>query len=282
MTGLQQLTTEYDVATWRLLDTGWQDGATNMAIDEAILQAVSSGYSPPTLRFYGWNPPSLSLGYAQPAGVVDVAACVERGWDVVRRPTGGRAILHIDELTYSVCVPESEPRVHGGVLASYRRLSDALAAGLERLGLNPARAEPDGADDATKGPACFDAPSNFEITIGAHKLVGSAQARKQGVVLQHGTLPLYGDITRIAEALEGDEGRQAKIRQRLLESAITLEASLGRCVPYEEVVALLSQGFAATLNLQLEIGTLSPWELERAQTLRADKYGSDGWTRRRQ
>ena len=288
--------TQYSIATWRLLETGWQDGATNMAIDEAILQAVASGHSPPTLRFYGWNPPCLSLGYAQTWSVVDSASCREQGWDVVRRPTGGRAILHIDELTYSVCAPENEPRVHGGVLASYRRLSDALAAGLELLGLNPARAQPVAEDGKARdssssnsvlsplpvhGPVCFDRPSNFEITIGARKLVGSAQARKLDVVLQHGTLPLYGDITRIASALNGDERRRSAIRRRLQESATTLQASLGRHVSYEQVVPPLSQGFAATLNLALETGSLTPWELQQTAAIRAEKYANDNWTRRR-
>lgn len=270
----------YDVAVWRLLDTGWQDGASNMAIDEAILRAVASGHSPPTLRFYGWDPPCLSLGYAQSWDVVNRATCERHGWGVVRRPTGGRAILHIDELTYSVCAPESEPRVEGGILTSYRRLSDALAAGLARLGLRPARAPGQGSEANGGGPACFDAPSNFEITIGGRKLIGSAQARKQGVVLQHGTLPLYGDITRIAEAITNNEEQQTGIRQRLLESAITLEESLGQRLSYDHVVTKLGEGFGEALNLRLEPGELSAWEGEQAQIIRAEKFANEAWTRR--
>lgn len=272
---------EYPVTTWRVLDTGWQDGATNMAIDEALMAGVASGKSPPTLRFYGWDPPCLSLGYAQHWTVVDADACARQGWDVVRRPTGGRAILHIDELTYSVCVPENEPRVQGGLLASYRRLSDALAAGLEGLGLSLARAQPQGAngsDDA--GPACFDRPSNFEITVGGRKLVGSAQARKKGVVLQHGTLPLYGDVTRIALALAGDQARRANIQSRLVDSATTLEASLGRRVTYDDVGSKLAQGFAAALNLRLEPGDLTSWELENVQHIRDAKFANQEWSKR--
>src|SRR5690606_17978475 len=103
--------THYELATWRLLETGWQGGATNMASDEAIMEAVAAGEQPPTLRFYGWQPACLSLGYSQPWQVVDWESCAARGWDVVRRPTGGRAILHVDELTYSVVGPEHEPRL---------------------------------------------------------------------------------------------------------------------------------------------------------------------------
>lgn len=266
--------------TWRLLNTGWQDGATNMAIDEALMAGISSGNSPPTLRFYGWNPPCLSLGYAQAWTVADVEACARSGWDIVRRPTGGRAILHIDELTYSVCVPDEEPRVRGGLLASYRRLSDALAAGLEGLGIVLARAQPQSRNGGDEGPACFDRPSNFEITVGNRKLVGSAQARKKGVVLQHGTLPLYGDVTRIAQALAGDDQRRARIQSGLRDSATTLEASLGRRVPYDEVAGRLAEGFAAALNLRLEPGELSTWELEKVQHIRREKFGNLEWSRR--
>lgn len=273
--------TNYPVATWRLLDTGWQDGATNMAIDEALMAGVSSGKSPPTLRFYGWDPACLSLGYAQKWTVADVDACARNGWHIVRRPTGGRAILHIDELTYSVCVPDAEPRVRGGLLASYRRLSDALAAGLEELGLTLARAQPGRENgNGEEGPACFDRPSNFEITVGGRKLVGSAQARKKGVVLQHGALPLYGDVTRIAQALAGDDARRARIRDGLLDSATTLEANLGHRVSYDEVAARLARGFATALNLRLEPGDLSQWELENARRIREEKFGNAEWSMR--
>jgi lipoate-protein ligase A len=106
-----------------------------MAVDEAILLAVAEGSAPPTLRFFGWEPPCLSLGYAQPVTDVDLDRLRARGWELVRRPTGGRAILHTDELTYSVVAPMAEPRVRGGVIESYRQLSAGLLRGLEILGL---------------------------------------------------------------------------------------------------------------------------------------------------
>ena len=256
-----------------------QDGATNMAIDEAILEAVAAGDSPPTLRFYGWKPACLSLGYAQQAAVADWEACAAFGWDVVRRPTGGRAILHVDELTYSVCAPEGEPRVAGTVLESYRRLSDALAEGLELMGLKPARARADGAGES--GPACFDGPANYEITIAGRKLVGSAQARRLGVVLQHGSLPLTGDIGRISRALavEGEEARTA-IARGLARQAITLENSLGREISFAEAARFLADGFRRALNLELAPDELTVREWERARAIRAEKYGNRAWTRR--
>lgn len=271
----------YRPATWRLLNTGWRDGPTNMAVDEAIAEAVAAGKSRPTLRFYGWDPACLSLGYGQSWAVADWEACAGRGWDVVRRPTGGRAILHVDELTYSVCAPESEPRVRGGVLESYQRLSAALARGLTLLGVEPERAPHAGGRQKVKGPVCFDLPSSYEVTVGGRKLVGSAQARKKGVVLQHGTLPLYGDIGRILHALCLQSPRErARMEARLRQTATTLEASRGRRVEFDEAANALQRGFSAALALTLEEEPLSAGEWSRVEELRAEKFADDAWTRR--
>lgn len=274
-------TDSYDSATWRLLKTGWQDGPTNMAIDEAIAQAVTAGDSRPTLRFYGWDPACLSLGYGQSWTVANWEACAGRGWDVVRRPTGGRAILHVDELTYSVCAPEKEPRVRGGVLESYQRLSAALARGLRLMGVEPERAPHAGGPQGAKGPVCFDLPSSYEIIVAGRKLVGSAQARRKGAVLQHGTLPLYGNIGRILHALcvESPEKR-SRIETRLRQTATTLEASLGRRVEFDEAAAALQKGFSAALSLTFEEEPLTTKEWERARQIRAEKFANDAWTRR--
>ncbi len=201
---------EYPPATWRLLNTGSADGATNMAIDEAILTAVAEGKSPPTLRFFAWEPPCLSLGYNQAIAEVDIARCQQAGVDIVRRPTGGRAILHTDELTYSIIAPQSEPRLVGGVVESYRRLSAGLVKGLHLLGVDVAQAGAGHAQDAEVSAACFDAPSAYEITARGKKLMGSAQVRRKEAVLQHGTLPLQGDITRICHylAVPSEERRE--------------------------------------------------------------------------
>ncbi|MEW5989181.1 MAG: lipoate--protein ligase family protein [Chloroflexota bacterium] len=271
----------YPPAAWRLIQTGFQNGPSNMALDEAILEAVAAGDSPPTLRFYGWQPTCLSLGYGQNWEAADFDACARLGWDVVRRPTGGRAILHVDELTYSVCAPVNEPRVQGGVLESYQRLSEALLRGLKLMGLEPARAKPYYEDRGEPGPACFDGPSNYEITIGQRKLVGSAQVRKQGVVLQHGTLPLFGDVTRIALALFFDlPGQRLAVQSRLHYRATTLEQSLGRWVAFDEAAHFMRQGFEQALGLTLLESLPTPQELERAAALQAEKYATDRWTKR--
>ena len=108
--------------TWRLLSTGFADGPTNMAVDETIMESVGEGMAAPTLRFYGWHPPCISIGYAQRLEKeIDLEKCREDGIQWVRRPTGGRAILHTDELTYSLALAADDPRVRGGVMESYRR-----------------------------------------------------------------------------------------------------------------------------------------------------------------
>jgi lipoate-protein ligase A len=279
---LTEWTEEYPLTTWRLLNTGSADGATNMATDEAILTAVTEGESLPTLRFFAWQPPCLSIGYNQAVDEVDITECQQAGVDVVRRPTGGRAILHTDELTYSIVAPQSEPRVAGGVVESYRRLSAGLVRGLRLLGVDVAQAEARHGQDADVSAACFDAPSAYEVTAGGKKLVGSAQVRRREAVLQHGSLPLRGDITRICRYLvvPSEEQRQA-LRQELRARATSLELVLGRVVPFAQVVEALVRGFSEGLNLHLEPGELSGHELALVQQFRREKYTAEAWNFRK-
>jgi lipoate-protein ligase A len=263
----------YPETTWRLIRSQAGDGATNIAVDEAILRAVAAGEAPPTLRLYAWAPPCISLGRGQPVDDVDRQAVKAAGYDLVRRPTGGRAILHIDELTYSVIAPETEPRVAGGVVESYRRLSMGLVRGLERLGIADIVADQRVGNRGHEGPVCFELPSDYEITVGGKKLVGSAQMRAQGVVLQHGAVPLYGDIAGICPLLACHPDPR-RVRAR----ATTVERALGRGVSWEQAAEALAAGFAEALNLALEVGQLMTEELARARALRAEKYAGDAWT----
>ncbi len=266
---------EYPPATWRLLRSGPADGATNMAIDEAILRAVTVGVAPPTLRLYAWQPPCLSLGRAQPLADVDQEALRAAGFDLVRRPTGGKAILHADELTYSVIVPEAEPRVAGGIVESYCRLSAGLVRGLALLGVAGVEVSGQTQERVSRGPVCFEEPSDYEIVAGGRKLVGSAQMRTRGVVLQHGALPLWGDIARICALLTARPDPQY-VRAR----ATTVEETVGRKAAWDEAADGLAAGFAEALNLRLEAGVLTDEERAWAEELRAQKYAADAWTRR--
>ena len=268
--------------TWRLVLSPPADGPTNMALDESILEAVAAGESPPTLRLYAWNPPCLSLGHAQSVADIDMARLQQRGWDLVRRPTGGRAILHTDELTYAIMLPASNPHVAGGVLPSYRHLSQGLVRGLQHLGLGIEVASPEPlSPEARENPICFEVPSAYEIEAAGRKLIGSAQLRRQGAVLQHGTLPLWGDLTRICDALVfEDEAARANARAKLRQRAATVEELAGRPISWQEAAEAFVAGFHEALGLDLVPGEIKPSEQSRAEALRAERYAHPAWTRR--
>ncbi|MBN1450737.1 MAG: lipoate--protein ligase family protein [Anaerolineales bacterium] len=266
---------------WRLLTTPPARGAWNMAVDEAILEHVEHGKTFPTLRLYAWDPPCLSLGRAQPFMDVDTTRLEARGWDVVRRMTGGRAILHTDELTYSVTGPADEPRLVGTVLESYNRLARALLAAVQDLSLPVEMKEGKAENDGQPNPVCFEVPSTYEITVGGKKLIGSAQARRKDGVLQHGSLPLTGDLTRICLALVfPDEPTREAAMGRLLARATTVESVLGQQVAWGTAAQAFVRAFEAQLGLELEAGELSESELARAEELVREKYAHPSWTER--
>ncbi len=246
-----------------------------MAMDEAILRAVADGRVPPTLRLYAWEPPCLSLGRGQSMADVDIERLEGAGFDLVRRPTGGKSILHVDELTYSVVAPETEPRVAGGIVESYRRLSAGLMAGLEGLGVAGLAADQRAENHRLDGPVCFEVPSDYEVTAGGRKLIGSAQMRASSTVLQHGAVPLTGDVARICPLLAA---RPDPVRVRA--RATTVEEALGRPVTWDEVAGAVVAGFAGALNLHLEPGALTDAERVWAGKLRADKYATGEWNGR--
>lgn len=264
----------------RILYSPAQDGITNMASDQAIMEAVGEGSAPPTLRLYGWSPPCLSLGYAQRRRDVDETRLQARGWGLVRRPTGGRAILHADELTYSISLPQDHPLVEGDIVTSYHRLSNALREGLLRL-----RVETSAQAQHKRGAAtavCFETPGDYEITAQGKKLLGSAQVRRHKAVLQHGSLPLSGDISRICEVLHyPSESDRARARQQVAARASTLEAVAGRRISWEEAAAALVAAFTECFGFSARPEALSPQESLRLEHLRRELYGSTAWMNKR-
>ena len=257
-------------------------GKRNMAVDEAIMNAVIAGESAPTLRFYAWEPACLSLGYGQSVRDADLERIADRGWHIVRRATGGRAILHVDEVTYSLAFPDTHSLAEGGIIESYRRISAGLMRGLELLNLHTASERKEGRVRHS-GPVCFETPSHYEITTtDGRKLVGSAQLRRRGGVLQHGTLPLHGDVTRICDALTFDsvavrDDAKMTVRRR----AATLQDALGDILPWQQVVDALIIGFQETFAVDLVPGALSAQEIADADRIEAEKYGTQAWTERR-
>ncbi|MGB9660843.1 MAG: lipoate--protein ligase family protein [Moorellaceae bacterium] len=267
---------------WRLVDTGVADGATNMAIDEAILHQHRTGRVPPTLRFYCWKPPTISLGYAQSVEKeIDLSTLRERGLGLVRRLTGGRAVLHDREVTYSLVVREDQPLVEGGVLPSYLRIARVLARGLKALGAEVELATGKKHAGEHSSAACFDAPSWYEITVEGRKLIGSAQTRKGGAVLQHGSIVFKQNIEDLFAVLKfSSPERRQKLKERFSQQACGLEEVLGRPVPPAEVKEAIIKAFAEIYNIRLVPDELTPEERILAEELRV-KYASEEWNRRR-
>jgi lipoyl(octanoyl) transferase len=253
-------------------------GAWNMALDEALLESSGAHVSLPTLRFYSWEPPCLSLGYAQPSSDADLAKLKKLGWNMVRRPTGGRAILHTDELTYSITASVDEPLVQGSILESYRRLSQALLAGLKNLGIHALAIPKKDGLNPSKKPVCFESPSDYEITVKGKKIIGSAQARRLNGVLQHGAIPFKGDLTRINQVLQFDEtcDREAA-NKRLLSHAATLADVIGSEPSFQGVRKAFIDGFQNTFNLEFTFSEPTEKEIARTEELMKTKYDNTEW-----
>ena len=256
---------------WRLLVTEPADGATNMAIDEALWRGLREGTSPPTVRFFAWEPPTVSLGYGQPIGRdVDVEACRRLGVGLVRRPTGGSAIYHDGperELTYCVTAATDDLGTSADLLETYHWIARALVRGLRTLG---APAEIVAVSDAGPIPAfCFARSGRYEIEVGGRKLVGSAQRRHGRHLLQHGSVLLGVDAPRLRALFPTTPDPLATLT--------TLEAALGHRPKFDDVAAALAAAFESEHGLRLAPGGLGPAEAARVETLAREKYATDAW-----
>jgi len=264
-----------NTSPWRLLLDPAADGAWNMAVDEALLESRVAGADtqPTTFRLYGWNPPALSLGRGQAqAAAHDPVYLREQGIDLVRRPTGGLAVLHEFEVTYCVCGPLRRDPFPGGVLDTYRQLAAAWLVALKQLGLMATSVpERSGAAGQSRqlGESCFAIPSAHEITVEGRKLVGSAQLRRRNAFLQHGSILLRSDPARLARATGGKEES---------ERFTDLESALGRRVERQELESALVSALEHEFETTLQPGTLTAGETDIATRLYSWKYCSAAWT----
>jgi lipoate-protein ligase A len=253
---------------WRLLDTGAATGAYNMALDKAVLSEVEAGNSPPTLRSYGWDPPCISLGHSQKAEAeLDAAAVAAAGYDVVTRPTGGRAVLHIDELTYSVMAPfEAAPWCATQAL-SYRMISQALARVLDKDGLGVAldRGYPVEKPQHLRAMTpCFSSTARSEVVWGDRKVVGSAQRRFRSAFLQHGSILISDKHRGIVDCLRLEPGRREEYLEILDKNAVSLERIMGRPLEWTQVARGFLPRLAEALGVQAYIGAPTERELALA------------------
>ena len=265
---------------WRLLETGFCEATFNMAVDEAILLSCIQGEAPPTLRFYGWRPAAVSVGYFQSMlKEVDVEACKKLDIDYVRRPTGGRAVLHDVELTYSIVVPEGTSPLPEGLLGSYRMISEAIQEGLRVLGVEATIvSSKSGNRTRASSAACFNISTQCELAVGGRKIVGSAQLRRGKTILQHGSIPLDLDANRLFTVLKVPVGEQRVcLIQQAQERMTGLRQILGRAVTFAELAQALKTGWERRFETELVPGELSPQEKKLSEKLAREKYSSREW-----
>ncbi|MCX5833186.1 MAG: biotin/lipoate A/B protein ligase family protein [Deltaproteobacteria bacterium] len=265
--------------TWRYLPFAESGAFENMATDEALLRHAGTAPAIPTLRFFGWDPPAVSLGYFQDAmKEVNLSYCREHGIDVVRRPTGGKAVFHDCEVTYSLVAGENHPLFPRGILGTYQVISSAILKALSKLGVE-AEMTADGRSRAPDGLAafCFSVPSRYELLVEGRKICGSAQTRSRGVFLQHGSILVDFDPVRTAAVLlSPGESVEQKIRE--MERAVTsLRGHLKEKISPLGLTRVLLEGFEEVFHVRIMPGELTPEERTMKERLLREKYTLEKW-----
>lgn len=255
---------------WRLIDSGPCDAAYNMALDEAIAISVRNGEAAPTLRFYGWESLSVSIGSFQNIAEIDTEYCTNNNIPVVRRPTGGRGILHGDELTYSFSA-RNEGDFSGGLLESYRKLSIAFKSAMESAGLMVSLKEKrESGRNLKRSPICFKSTSFGEISINSIKIIGSAQKRWNDAFLQQGSIPYSIDYERTSSVFKINTNFSKNEMLGLREIVKNFNAD-----SFKEAIRL---SFESVFNIKLVDSHLSVHEQEIAHLLLQEKHLNPIWT----
>lgn len=264
---------------FRFLDTYIQDAALNMAIDEAIHIHHLRGDVPPTLRVFRWRQPSISLGRFQSIErEIESERCQQLGVDLVRRPTGGRAVYHRDEFTYSIVIGK-QYGVPSGVVAAYAHLAQGLLSALQGLGVQAELSD----ERVSKQPsaACFASSTQADLTSGGFKLVGSAQVWKEDALLQQGSLPLDDRASEFFSLLRyPSEAARAEALSQYREKTTPLH-TFSPAAEWEDVARAFRHGFSAALQAEFVSGELSKAEWKLAQHLVEEKYSKLEWRRER-
>jgi len=276
---------------WRLIKDSYYTGFMNMAIDEAIMIVHREGLVPPTIRFYQWSPPAVSLGYFQNLEKeIDVDACKDIGVDIVRRPTGGKAVLHDKELTYSFIIKENHSLVNDSILETYKKISGGIIRGLSYLGITAElvplreniRSTPSGYEVKSKishsniKSICFSIPSQYEVQVEGKKILGSAQVRKKEIVLQHGSLLIELEKDKLFSVFNFPS---AQIREKLKTrfKATSLEEILKKKIDFSKLSEILSRGFETEFGVKLIEGKLTEQEEKISKELLENKYSTYEW-----
>ena len=258
---------------WRFIDTGPYSAAYNMALDEAIAAVVRKDNAPPTLRLYRWDMPSVSIGCFQKISDVDIAYCIEKHIPVLRRPTGGRAILHSNEITYSFSVKTTHRLLSKGLLDSYKKISIALGYALSKIGLSP-ELKLIKENHRPRNPLCFHSTSYGEITINNKKIIGSAQKRWTDSLLQQGSIPFIIDRDELVKVF------RLKSTHGIREAFTGLKEILPE-LNTDDLKSAIRTSFEETFDTSLVPLSPSQEEVSLAQEFEAKKYLSYQWNFRR-
>ena len=256
-----------------------------MAIDEAVFLSCQQEKSLPTIRLYGWTPPAVSLGYFQKAeNAINFEACKRRGVDVVKRLSGGRAVLHDKELTYSLICPEGTPPFGKTILETYKTISMCLISALKNLNLDVKWVTSKGKHSSfrhlnDKTVSCFSSPSWYEITVEGKKICGSAQKRGGGVWMQHGAILLEHDVEMLVEVLKSGKSKK-EFMDEIFSSTTSINNHLVKKIDFYELKALVLKGFEANLGIILERGNLTSHEYTLKNKLLEEKYQNKEWNLR--
>lgn len=273
--------------TWNFINSGSHNPYYNMAMDEALLNFVSRGEIDPVIRFYAWNPATLSIGYFQRLQKeIDIEKVKEKGYGLVRRQTGGRGVLHDQELTYSVIVPESHPEMPKTVTEAYRVISQGLLEGFKELGFETYFAVPRSKEEREKlkqprSSVCFDAPSWYELVVEGRKIAGSAQTRQKGVILQHGSILKDIDVDDLFDMfIFKNERLKEKMKNAFTDKAVAINDISDTKVSLEQMEKAFEKGFQKGLNINFKPLKLTEAQKAEIKELEA-KYKSDEWTYRK-
>lgn len=260
---------------WRLLPSQPADGYSHMALDQALLESALSGDFAPTLRFLKWSPPALSIGRFQDIRDIELEACADENIDVVRRPTGGKCILHMDDFTYSLVLPPGYD-LPQNIVEAYTVICEGILAAVKRLGLQAVIQSRESGDYSQAKGACFAASTQADLEYKGRKICGSAQMRRRGAVLQHGSILLRDRSQLLYRLLRFDSEEQRRE---------SLEKYRRRCVPlsavacevtWREMAQSFVAGFSECFEVHVEKGELSPGEEAIWHRLR-EVYGSRDW-----
>lgn len=255
---------------FRLLQTGHKSAAFNMALDEVLTERISAGLSKPSLRFYGWQPAAVSIGYFQSMEAeVDLQKCKEMNVDVVRRQTGGGAVLHDQEVTYSIHIPLELNLVPQKILDSYERICNGIIRGLANL-------------DYGLGLEAKFVPLN-DIIVGGQKISGNAQTRKRGVLLQHGTILKGVDVDKMFELLKvPDEKMKGKLIESIKQRVTSIDLHTEAKLSWQDIVDTLILGFKQEFSeVDFVEESLTEEEIADIEKLAAEKYSTKNWNYQR-